>query len=188
MADELVSVELDGKPVLMRVSGAGRLPLVPAQGTYPDPGGAAHGGTGRPTGTGTGTGKYADTGKYTDTGKVADRVARGIEGLDDLVRGVAGAMRRATEALEPQQVSVSFGIELAAKPGKVVSLLADVEGKAALTVTLTWQNDRQDGGHPDGRADGRDRGRSAVRDDGPPTDGPPVDGPPPGGPGREARG
>ncbi|MEV7420603.1 CU044_2847 family protein [Streptomyces sp. NPDC089919] len=115
MAEEWVSVELDGRSVLMRVTGAEQLPAVPGQG------------------------------KYSDTGKVADRMARGVDGLDDLIRGVAGAMRRATAALEPQQVSVSFGIELAAKPGKVISLLAEAEGKAALTVTLTWQNDKEQG-------------------------------------------
>ena len=114
-ADDVVRLEIGGRPVLMRASEGASLPAVPAQG------------------------------KYTDTGRFADRVARGVEGLDDLVQGVAGALRSAADAVRPDEVSVSFGVELVAKSGAVVSLLASSEAKASLTVTLTW--------HPEPRTD-----------------------------------
>lgn len=34
---------------------------------------------------------------------------------------------------------MTFGVELSAKPGKAVALLADGEAKANLSVTLTWR-------------------------------------------------
>lgn len=81
------------------------------------------------------------TGDYTDTGFPEAFTAR-VEGLTELVRGVATTMRQATAAAAPDEVSVAFGVELAAKPGRVVSVLADGEAKASVTVTLTWNGDR----------------------------------------------
>ncbi|MGW7818435.1 CU044_2847 family protein [Streptomyces puniciscabiei] len=77
-------------------------------------------------------------GKYTDTGFQEAFQAR-VEGLKELVEGVATTMREATRAVAPDEVGVTFGIELAAKSGKVVSVLADGEAKASITVSLTWR-------------------------------------------------
>ncbi|MFI8102042.1 CU044_2847 family protein [Streptomyces sp. NPDC086023] len=121
-SDGLTSIELDGRTVFVRVDGADQLPAVPGQG------------------------------KYTDTGRLSERVALQVAGLDDLIRGVAGSVRSATDGLEPQEVSVAFGIELTVKGGKIVSLLAGGEGKAALTITLTWRSDEPDEpDEPEGR-------------------------------------
>ncbi|MFJ7153445.1 CU044_2847 family protein [Streptomyces sp. NPDC101118] len=138
-SDGLTSIELDGRTVFVRVDGADGLPAVPGQG------------------------------KYTDTGRLSERVALQVAGLDDLIRGVAGSVRSATDGLEPQEVSVAFGIELTVKSGKVVSLLADGEGKAALTITLTWRPDEP----ADGRAGRAVEGRAV---DGRAVDGRAVDG------------
>ncbi|WP_158681107.1 CU044_2847 family protein [Streptomyces viridochromogenes] len=89
-------------------------------------------------------------GDYTDTGHMEAFAAR-VEGLTDLVRGVATTMRQATAAAAPDEVSVAFGVELAAKAGRVVSVLADGEAKASVTVTLTWRGG-QGGAHPDSGA------------------------------------
>ncbi|MER5948325.1 CU044_2847 family protein [Streptomyces sp. NPDC001904] len=86
---------------------------------------------------------------YADAGRVTDRVARGVEGLDDLIRGVGTAMRQAAAAVRPDEVTVSFGVELAVKPGAVVSLLAASEAKAALTVTLAWRTGEDAPADPD---------------------------------------
>ncbi|MEV5977225.1 CU044_2847 family protein [Streptomyces sp. NPDC052114] len=78
------------------------------------------------------------TGDYTDTGLAESFTAR-VEGLTELVKGIATNLREATLAAAPDEVTVAFGVELAAKPGRVVSVLADGEAKASVTVTLTWR-------------------------------------------------
>ncbi|MEU5597193.1 CU044_2847 family protein [Streptomyces sp. NPDC020298] len=86
---------------------------------------------------------------YTDTG-FAERVEASVESLHSLVTGVAGSLAGPLRAVRPDEVSVEFGIELTAKAGKVVGLLADGEAKAGITVTLTWNG----GGPPDPAAPG----------------------------------
>ncbi|MDH2387236.1 CU044_2847 family protein [Streptomyces sp. HNM0663] len=76
-------------------------------------------------------------GAYQDSG-VGSRIADLAGGLADTVRGVVGSLRMGMAAAAPHEVTVEFGLELAAKSGQVVSLVADGEGKAAITVTLTW--------------------------------------------------
>lgn len=101
---------------------------------------------------------------YSDTG-FAERVEASVESLNSLVTGVARSLAEPLRAVRPDEVSVQFGIELTAKAGKVVGLLADGEAKAGLTVTLTWN-----GGPPDpdapavpaARADGRAPGNAPV--------------------------
>ncbi|WP_395573313.1 CU044_2847 family protein [Streptomyces sp. BK79] len=83
---------------------------------------------------------------YSDTG-FAERVEASVESLNSLVTGVARSLAEPLRAVRPDEVSVQFGIELTAKAGKVVGLLADGEAKAGITVTLTWN-----GGPPDPHA------------------------------------
>ncbi|KOU06761.1 MULTISPECIES: CU044_2847 family protein [Streptomyces] len=85
---------------------------------------------------------------YRDTG-FTDRLETGVESLNALVTGVARSLAAPLRAVRPDEVSVQFGIELTAKAGKVVGLLADGETKAGITVTLTWN-----GGPPDPPAPG----------------------------------
>ncbi|MFI2237508.1 CU044_2847 family protein [Streptomyces chrestomyceticus] len=76
--------------------------------------------------------------EYDDVGAWEALGAR-VEGLRDLVGGVAASLREATERVAPDETSVTFGVEVAAKPGRAVALLADGEAKANLSVTLTWR-------------------------------------------------
>ena len=73
-----------------------------------------------------------------------DRVEARVESLRSVVTSVARSLAGPLRAVRPDEVSVAFGIELTAKAGKVVGLLADGETKAGITVTLTWN-----GGPPD---------------------------------------
>ncbi|MFE2536466.1 CU044_2847 family protein [Streptomyces sp. NPDC059371] len=73
----------------------------------------------------------------TDVG-FAERVEAQVESLQSLITGVARSLAAPLRAVRPDEVSVEFGIELTAKAGKVVGLLADGEAKAGITVTLTW--------------------------------------------------
>ncbi|MFC5724808.1 CU044_2847 family protein [Streptomyces gamaensis] len=100
--------------------------------------------------TDSGQSPYADSsfvpadGPYTDS-SAAQRVADLADGVGDVVRGVVGSVRRGLTGAAPDEVTVEFGIELSAKAGKVVSLLADGEGKASIKVSLTWS---ERGTHP----------------------------------------
>ncbi|MFI1799245.1 CU044_2847 family protein [Streptomyces sp. NPDC020379] len=112
MADGITEVRLDdGTVVWARISEAQEL-----------------------AGPGEGSGGYVDTG----TGDAVRRVAGLAGGLTDVVRGVVGSLRPALAAVAPQEVTVEFGIELSAKAGHVISLLADGEGRASISVSLTW--------------------------------------------------
>ncbi|WP_405882425.1 hypothetical protein OG762_29815 [Streptomyces sp. NBC_01136] len=80
---------------------------------------------------------------FTDVG-FGERVEAQVESLQSVITSVARSLAAPLRAVRPDEVSVEFGIELTAKAGKVVGLLADGEAKAGLTVTLTWN-----GGPPD---------------------------------------
>ncbi|MET7746034.1 CU044_2847 family protein [Streptomyces sp. NPDC005385] len=73
-----------------------------------------------------------------------ERVEAQVESLHSVITSVARSLAAPLRAVRPDEVSVEFGIELTAKAGKVVGLLADGEAKAGITVTLTWN-----GGPPD---------------------------------------
>ncbi|MEN2421842.1 CU044_2847 family protein [Streptomyces rimosus] len=93
--------------------------------------------------------------EYDDVG-VWDALGARVEGLRELVGGVAASLRAATERVAPDETSVSFGVEVAAKPGRAVALLADGEAKANLSVTLTWRRGEREAAAVDqGRSDGR---------------------------------
>ncbi|MFI6641308.1 CU044_2847 family protein [Streptomyces sp. NPDC050504] len=104
---------------------------------------------------GAGTGTYASD--YDDVG-VWDSVTAKIEGMRETIEGVARSVRDATRRSAPDETSVTFGLEVVAKPGKAIALLADGEVKTNISVTLTWQN-----GDRAGREDGADAADPAAR-------------------------
>ncbi|WP_228447347.1 CU044_2847 family protein [Streptomyces paludis] len=75
---------------------------------------------------------------YSDTG-FADQVQARVESLHSVVTSVARSLAGPLREVRPDEVSVEFGIELTAKAGRVVGLLADGEAKGGITVTLTWR-------------------------------------------------
>ncbi|MGW0941547.1 CU044_2847 family protein [Streptomyces sp. NPDC002623] len=126
----------DGTPVWARISGAEELsaPAAPA-----------------------GRLSYSDTG-------FTERVEASVESLHALVTGVARSLAEPLRAVRPDEVSVEFGIELTAKAGKVVGLLADGEAKAGITVTLTWNSGPPDLDAPPPAADPHAATTSRARD------------------------
>ncbi|MFF9567890.1 CU044_2847 family protein [Streptomyces sp. NPDC014685] len=70
--------------------------------------------------------------------RMADRVQARVESLHGVVTSVARSLAEPLRSVRPDEVSVEFGIELTAKAGKVVGLLADGEAKGSIKVTLTW--------------------------------------------------
>ncbi|MFD7446473.1 CU044_2847 family protein [Streptomyces sp. NPDC059909] len=116
----------DGTPVWARISGAEEL-----ERARPSTPGGPPGGQGEAPGGTPGGLSYSDTG-------FAEQVQARVESLQGVVTGVARSLAEPLRAVRPDEVSVEFGIELTAKAGKVVGLLADGEAKGAIKVTLTW--------------------------------------------------
>lgn len=73
-----------------------------------------------------------------DVGVIEKAVAK-VERLGELIDGVGRSVLDAAAAVRPDEASISFGIELSAKAGAAVAILADGEAKASLQVTLTWR-------------------------------------------------
>ncbi|SOE11214.1 hypothetical protein SAMN06272775_2226 [Streptomyces sp. 2323.1] len=89
-----------------------------------------------PDGVDTGDGEFEDVGVW-------DALGARVEGLGEVIGGVAASVRQATGRVAPHETSVTFGVELSAKPGKAVALLADGGAKSNLSITLTWRREDQ---------------------------------------------
>ncbi len=63
-----------------------------------------------------------------------------IDDLRQTVEGVTQSVAQALQRLAPDEVSVEFGVELAVKTGKLISVLAEGSGKASIKLTLTWSS------------------------------------------------
>lgn len=77
-----------------------------------------------------------------DVGVIENAVAK-VERLGELIAGVGRSVLDAAAAVRPDEASVSFGIELSAKAGAAVAVLADGEAKASIQVTLVWRLEDQ---------------------------------------------
>ncbi|MFD5894588.1 CU044_2847 family protein [Streptomyces sp. NPDC060366] len=110
-----------------------------------------------------------DESAFVDVG-AADRIRSGVTRVNEVIAAVGATVMDAARAAGPSEVSATFGIELAMKPGKgVAAVLADGEAKASISVTLTWQPGRE---------------RVEPPEDPPATPAPPAS-PPPASPGPE---
>lgn len=104
---------------------------------------------------------------FQDSGALLDTVSARVEQLNELVSGVGSAVLSAARAARPDEVSATFGVEIAVKPGKAVAMLADGQAKGAISVTLTWRA---------GGSGARPRADSAVFEDDDDPDPEPTDG------------
>lgn len=64
-----------------------------------------------------------------------------VQQLQELIRGIGGTVLDAARAARPSEAAITFGVELTAKEGLAVAVLARGEAKASLEVTLTWKFD-----------------------------------------------
>lgn len=67
-----------------------------------------------------------------------DSAAARVDQLGELVRGVGQSVLDAARAAGPDQAEITFGVELTAKSGGVLAVLASGEAKASVQVTLGW--------------------------------------------------
>ncbi|MET9553011.1 CU044_2847 family protein [Streptomyces sp. NPDC006645] len=95
-----------------------------------------------------------DESAFEDVGAV-DRLRSGVARVNEVIAAVGATVVDAARAAGPSEISATFGIELAVKPGLgVAAVLADGEAKASISVTLTWQPGRESGQPaPDGPPD-----------------------------------
>lgn len=77
-----------------------------------------------------------------DVGFVDEARAK-VEQLGELITGVGTSVLTAARAAKPTEAALTFGVELTAKEGLAVAVLARGEAKASVQVTLTWQFDKQ---------------------------------------------
>ncbi|MFF7201441.1 CU044_2847 family protein [Streptomyces sp. NPDC008141] len=73
-----------------------------------------------------------------DVGFVENATAK-VRRLHELITEVGASVLEAAAAARPDEASVSFGVELTAKSGVALAVLAAGEAKASVQVTLTWQ-------------------------------------------------
>ncbi|MEV6303087.1 CU044_2847 family protein [Actinoplanes sp. NPDC051861] len=77
---------------------------------------------------------------FRDVGGAGDAVVARLDDLQHTIRAVGATVHSALAGMRPDGVSVEFGIELAIKSGKVISVLTEAAAKASLRVTLTWND------------------------------------------------
>ncbi|MFG3252965.1 CU044_2847 family protein [Streptomyces sp. NPDC048172] len=76
---------------------------------------------------------------FDDVGTRDQLLARAQQ-LNEVISGVGSAVVEAARAAGPDEVSATFGVELAVRPGRALAaVIADGEAKASVTVTLTWR-------------------------------------------------
>jgi Trypsin-co-occurring domain 1 len=71
-----------------------------------------------------------------------DRIAELAAGeVAKLASSVITTVRDAVKEHDAAEISVDFGIELSAKSGKVLGVLAEVGGTSSIVVHLTWRRE-----------------------------------------------
>jgi hypothetical protein len=61
-----------------------------------------------------------------------------LPGFAETVRGVVASVQQALDEHRPDSLAVEFGIEIAARSGALLSVLAEVRGTAQVKVTASW--------------------------------------------------
>nr|WP_225954993.1 CU044_2847 family protein [Kibdelosporangium phytohabitans] len=61
-----------------------------------------------------------------------------LPGLVETVQGVLSTVKSAVAKHKPDSLAVEFGLEINAKTGKVLSVLAEAGGKTHIKITATW--------------------------------------------------
>jgi hypothetical protein len=73
-------------------------------------------------------------------GKPVDSAVEALRlpGFAETIRGVVASVREALIEHRPDSLSVEFGIEITARAGSLLSVLAEVGGTAQIRVTASW--------------------------------------------------
>ncbi|GAA3075808.1 CU044_2847 family protein [Streptomyces glomeratus] len=93
-----------------------------------------------PTQAATKPGEYGSDDLDIGVGRAA---AAKLEQLGELIQGVGQSVLDAAQSVGPDEATITFGVEIVAKPGKAIAVLADGEAKASLEVGLVWKLDER---------------------------------------------
>lgn len=61
-----------------------------------------------------------------------------LDDVADTIKSIADTLGTAVKAATPDKATVEFGLEIAVKGGKLVSLITEAGGTATLKVSLEW--------------------------------------------------
>jgi len=86
----------------------------------------------------TGPGRFIRRKKRSLAPSVDD--AQQIQGFTDAVSGIAESVRDSLAHAAPDKVEIEFGLDIDFSSGIAVSLIADARAKAAVKITLGWDN------------------------------------------------
>jgi len=70
---------------------------------------------------------------------IGDKVAAKVRGLQETLHSVAVNVHQGLRTAAPDQVTIEFGLELAAADDGIVAALTGVSGSATIKVTATWE-------------------------------------------------
>lgn len=76
------------------------------------------------------------------------RTPQVLKGLTETVRGVAANVRDGLRGLNPDEITVEFGVELAMADGGLVAALAGAKVNSSIAVTLGWRPEPAPGASP----------------------------------------
>lgn len=82
-------------------------------------------------GPGGGSGGPSDAG-------LGERAVLHLRGFQESLRSVASSVHEALTTVQPDEISVSFGLELALSKHGIVAAIAGAGGKATFNVSLKW--------------------------------------------------
>ena len=71
-------------------------------------------------------------------GEPAPPIDARLPGFTEAVRGVVVSVRQALDEHKPDMFAVEFGIEITARTGRLLSVLAEAGGTAHVRVTASW--------------------------------------------------
>ena len=67
--------------------------------------------------------------------------AGNLPGFSEAIRGVVTSVREALDECRPDEFTVDFGIQITAKTGGALSVLAEAGGSAQIRVSASWRRD-----------------------------------------------
>lgn len=68
-----------------------------------------------------------------------------FDGVRETVEGIASELGQVWDRVKPSEATVSFGLNLTAKSGKLTGLVVEGGTDASLEITLTWKSASPDG-------------------------------------------
>jgi hypothetical protein len=69
---------------------------------------------------------------------VADIGALPFKQVTEALREIVAELKETLDRVKPDKASVKFGVEIAAKPGDLTTLIVKGSGKGNLEITLEW--------------------------------------------------